>query len=115
MQLSARRLASLKAAGLSTISLSLDGLAEQHDALRQRPGALQQVTDAIARLLDDHFWNRFDVICCVNALNIEHLGPFTDHLARLGVPQVRLTPVFSRVERMPHRASCFQERNCATC
>lgn len=96
MQLRARRLASLKAAGLSTISVSLDGLAEQHDALRQRPGALQRVTDAIARLRDDRFWNRFDVICCVNALNIDHLGPFTDHLARLGVPQVRFTLVFFR-------------------
>ena len=96
MQLSARRIESLKAAGLSTISVSLDGLAEQHDALRQRPGAFHRVTEAISRLLDNRFWRQFDVICCVNALNIDHLGPFTDYLAGLGVPQVRFTPVFSR-------------------
>lgn len=96
MQLSARRIASLKAAGLSTISVSLDGLVDQHDALRRRPGAFRRVTAAISRLLDDRFWQKFDVICCVNALNIDHLGPFTSYLAKLGVPRVRFTPVFSR-------------------
>ncbi len=96
MPLSARRIASLEAAGLSTISVSLDGLAEAHDALRRRPGAFRRVTAAISRLIDSPFWRRFDIICCVNALNIDSLGPFTDYLAALGAPQVRFTPVFSR-------------------
>jgi radical SAM protein with 4Fe4S-binding SPASM domain len=96
MLLGERRIASLKAAGLSTISVSLDGPAESHDALRRCPGAFRQVTAAISRLVADQFWQRFDVICCVNALNVDHLAPFTDHLAALGVPQVRFTPVFSR-------------------
>jgi len=96
MALSARRLASLKAAGLSTISVSLDGLEAAHDALRRSPGAFRKVSAALSRLVVDRFWRRFDVICCVNALNIDELAPFTDHLAALGVPRVRFTPVFSR-------------------
>jgi len=96
MLLDASRLASLKAAGLATISVSLDGLADQHDALRLRPGAFSQVTAAIRRLVDAPFYRKFDVICCVSSLNIDHLEPFTDHLAALGVPRVRFTPVFSR-------------------
>ena len=96
MLLDAHRLASLKAAGLATISVSLDGLADQHDALRLRPGAFSQVTAAIRRLVDDPFYQKFDVICCVSTLNIDHLEPFTDYLAALGVPRVRFTPVFSR-------------------
>ena len=54
------------------------------------------MTAAIQRLVDDPFYEHFDVICCVNALNIDHLEAFTDHLAALGVPRVRFTPVFSR-------------------
>ena len=96
MLLDAPRLASLKAAGLATISVSLDGLADQHDALRLRPGAFERVTAAIRRLVADPFYRGFDVICCVSTLNIDHLGPFTDHLAALGVPRLRFTPVFSR-------------------
>lgn len=90
------RLASLKAAGLSTISVSLDGLEEAHDRLRRREGAFRKVTAALERLVADPFYAGFDVICCVSTLNIDGLAPFVDHLARLGVPQVRFTPVFSR-------------------
>ncbi|MBF0324489.1 MAG: radical SAM protein [Alphaproteobacteria bacterium] len=96
MLLDADRLASVKAAGLSTISVSLDGLEAEHDSLRQHPGAFRRVSDALARLVADPFTRAFDVICCVSTLNIDRLAPFVDHLARLGVPQVRFTPVFSR-------------------
>ncbi|MBI5165688.1 MAG: radical SAM protein [Magnetospirillum sp.] len=90
------RLASLKAAGLATISVSLDGLEADHDSLRRHPGAFAQVVAALRRLIGDPFYNGFDVICCVSTLNIERLAPFVDFLAEIGVPRVRFTPVFSR-------------------
>jgi len=96
MLLKPARLASLKAAGLRTISVSLDGLEAEHDALRRCRGASRKVVAAIERLTDDPFYERFDVICCVSPLNVDRLEPFTDRLAALGVPQVRFTPVFSR-------------------
>jgi radical SAM protein with 4Fe4S-binding SPASM domain len=96
MLLKPARLASLKAAGLRTISVSLDGLEAEHDALRRCPGAFHRVVAAIERLTADPFYERFDVICCVSPLNVDRLEPFTDRLAALGVPQVRFTPVFSR-------------------
>ena len=96
MLLDAARLASLKAAGLSTISVSLDGMATAHDALRRHQGAFQQVCRTLDLLVADPFYQAFDVICCVSTLNIDSLEPFVDHLAALGVPQVRFTPVFSR-------------------
>lgn len=94
--LNRERLASLKSAGLSTLSVSLDGLEADHDNLRQRQGAFRQVTAALRRVVSDPFYQTFDVICCVNTLNIDRLSPFTDFLAGLGVPRVRFTPVFSR-------------------
>lgn len=96
MLLDARRLGSLKAAGLTTISVSLDGPEDAHDALRRRPGSYKKVVAAIERLVAERFWRGFDVICCVNTLNIDRLAPFVDTLAVIGVPQVRFTPVFSR-------------------
>jgi radical SAM protein with 4Fe4S-binding SPASM domain len=96
MLLKPARLASLKAAGLRTISVSLDGLAAGHDALRRCPGAFRKVVAAIERLTADPFYQRFDVICCVSPLNVDRLEPFVDFLAGLGVPQVRFTPIFSR-------------------
>ena len=96
MLLDEKRQESLKAAGLATIAVSLDGLEAQHDALRQRPGSFLRVSDALRRLVADPFWRTMDVICCVSQLNFDHLQPFVDYLAELGVPRVRLTPVFSR-------------------
>jgi radical SAM protein with 4Fe4S-binding SPASM domain len=96
MLLDARRLASLEAAGLSTISVSLDGLAPAHDALRRQPGAFARVSDALTRLVANPFYRNFDVICCVSSLNIHQLEPFVDYLAALGAPRLRFTPVFSR-------------------
>jgi len=96
MLLDAERLASLKAARLSTIAVSLDGLEDEHDALRQCNGAFRRVSEALIRLVADPFYDSFDVICCVSTLNINRLEPFVDYLGALGVPRLRLTPVFSR-------------------
>ncbi|MBY0429805.1 MAG: radical SAM protein [Rhodospirillales bacterium] len=90
------RVARLKAAGLKTISVSLDGLEADHDALRRRRGGWRQTVEGIGRLMDDRFWRAMDIICCVSRLNIDRLEPFIDILAGMGVPRVRFTPVFSR-------------------
>ena len=96
LMLDAKRLASLKAAGLSTIAVSLDGLAPEHDRLRDCPGAFRRVVGALERLVADPFYDAFDVICCVSTLNVDRLQGLVDFLAELGVPRVRFTPVFSR-------------------
>jgi radical SAM protein with 4Fe4S-binding SPASM domain len=86
----------LKRAHLKTISVSLDGIRQDHDALRNHPGCHDVVTTAIRRLLADRFYDKFDVICCVSSINIDHLDAFVDELLDMGVPAVRFTPVFSR-------------------
>lgn len=96
LMLDARRLASLKAAGLTTIAVSLDGLAPEHDRLRNCPGAFRRVVGALERLVADPFYQAFDVICCVSTINIDRLEALVTLLAGLGVPRVRFTPVFSR-------------------
>lgn len=86
----------LKQAQLKTISVSLDGTEVDHDKLRDRKGSYPIVTTAIRRLLEDRFFKKFDVICCVSRINIDHLDDFMEELLRLEIPAVRFTPVFSR-------------------
>jgi radical SAM protein with 4Fe4S-binding SPASM domain len=96
MLLSEPMIERLKKARLETISISLDGVAADHDALRNCAGSHATVTGAIRNLLADRFYRTFDVICCVSRINIDRLEPFVDELMRMGVPAVRFTPVFSR-------------------
>ena len=95
MLLSDKKIAELKNANLKTISVSLDGLEPHHDQLRNHQGSYQIVTKGIKRLLADRFFVAFDIICCVNSLNINHLGEFVESLIEMGVPRIRFTPIFS--------------------
>lgn len=96
MLLTREMITRLKKANLKTISISLDGTEEDHDALRNCTGSHRRATASIRRLLDDRFYQHFDVICCISSINIDHLEEFMDELYELKVPAVRFTPVFSR-------------------
>ena len=95
MLLSDKKIAELKNANLRTISVSLDGIEAHHDELRNQKGSYQIVTRGIKRLMADRFFDAFDIICCVNGLNIDHLDEFVEELIALEVPRVRFTPIFS--------------------
>lgn len=86
----------LKEAGLSTITVSLDGLAAEHDELRKCQGSHARAVNGIRQLMKERFWRKFDVICCVSKLNIDKLAPFLDEVVALGVPAIRFSPIFSR-------------------
>ena len=95
MLLSDSKIKELKDANLKTISVSLDGLEPHHDKLRNHKGSYKIVTAGIRRLMADRFFKAFDIICCVNGLNVDHLGEFVAELVEMGVPRVRFTPIFS--------------------
>lgn len=86
----------LKDARLATISVSLDGLEQEHDGLRNHAGAYQKVVARIRQLVAMPFYKKFDVICRVSNLNINTLEPFVRSLIALEVPALRFVPVFSR-------------------
>ena len=104
MLLTDKKIAQLKNANLKTISVSLDGLEAHHDELRNLKGSHKIVTRGIKRLMADRFFLSFDIICCVNGLNVNHLAEFVEELIELGVPRVRFTPIFShgRASENPH-------------
>ena len=88
MLLSRNVIKRLKEAHLKTISVSLDGIEADHEKLRHCKGSYQIVTSAIRNFLQDRFFEKFDVICCISKINIDHLEIFMEEVVKLGIPAV---------------------------
>ena len=79
----------LMAAGMGALTISLDGLGEDHDWMRGRKDAYARTIEAIGIAAKERRLN-FDVVTCVNQRNLPHLQEIHDLLAGLGVPQWRI-------------------------
>lgn len=88
-----RRLQSLMASGMHSITVSLDGFEEQHNWIRRHPQSFEKATAAI-RLLAQQKDILWDVVTCVNPRNYPHLKEFREYLVSLGVPAWRLFSIF---------------------
>lgn len=88
-----RRLQSLMASGMHSITVSLDGFEEQHNWIRRHPQSFEKATAAI-RLLAQQKDILWDVVTCVNPRNYPHLKEFKEYLVSLGVPAWRLFSIF---------------------
>lgn len=88
-----KRLASLMASGMHSITVSLDGFEEQHNWIRRHPQSFEKATQAIKLLAQqkDLLW---DVVTCVNPQSYPHLHEFKDFLVSLVVPAWRLFSIF---------------------
>ena len=91
--LDADRLKRLLASGMHSITISLDGLEEEHNWLRQAAGSFRHASEAI-RLLGqtpDLLW---DVVTCVHPRNYGQLEQIKEHLISLGTPRWRVFAIF---------------------
>ena len=88
-----KRLESLMASGMHSITVSLDGFEEQHNWIRRHPQSFAKAVDAIKLLAKqkDILW---DVVTCVNPRSYPHLEEFREFLVSLGVPAWRLFSIF---------------------
>jgi radical SAM enzyme (rSAM/lipoprotein system) len=80
---------SLLNAGLGALTLSLDGLEETHNWLRDTKNSFSKVNNAITLAASSTRLN-FDVVTCVNKRNILELQSVHDYLVRKGVKAWRL-------------------------
>lgn len=86
---------SLLNAGLGSLTISLDGLEDSHNWLRNSKNSYSKADQAISLAVSSSRLN-FDVVTCVNKKNIYELESIYDHLAVKGVKAWRLftiTPV----------------------
>ncbi len=88
-----RRLNSLMASGMHSITVSIDGPENEHNWIRRHPQSFEKATKAIKLLTQqkDLLW---DVVTCVNPRNYPTLPQFKDYLVELGVPAWRLFGIF---------------------
>ena len=91
--LDAKRLESLMAAGMHSVTVSLDGLEGDHNWLRQHDGSFGKATEAIRLLAaqNDVLW---DVVTCVNPRNYGQLEQIKEYLISLGTKRWRLFAIF---------------------
>ncbi len=80
---------SLLNAGMGALTLSLDGLAESHNWLRNSSSSFERVSQAINLAASSSRLN-FDVVTCVNRRNIAELEQICDFLVEKGLKAWRL-------------------------
>lgn len=88
-KLTPARAAQLADIGLDRLQVSLDGFAEQHDALRQWPGLFDRVLRTIGTATTAGL--SVNVCCTVNVLNADTLEDFVCLLAGVGIKRLNLS------------------------
>lgn len=93
LYLSRERLQALLKAGLHSLTLSLDGLKEEHNWMRGHTESFQRVDNALSMLVQlPHL--TFDVVTCVTPRNYNQMADIRDYLIEKGVARWRMFSVF---------------------
>lgn len=80
-------------AGLHTMTISMDGLGDEHNWMRGNKHSFEMVSQAID-LLVSHPEIKFDILTCVNRRNYPHLDAIKQFLIDKGVKNWRVVAVF---------------------
>ena len=94
--LDSKRLKSLLNAGMSAVSLSLDGFELEHNKLRQSSFSFQKTLSAITEVVKiaEKSLLSYDIITCVNRFNFNSLEKFRDFLISQKVKHWRIFSIF---------------------
>ena len=87
------RYSRLLQSGLHSMTISLDGLQENHDWMRGRKNSFEKASKAIKMVVDSKAI-AFDVVTCVNRRNLSELPAIKEHLIGLGLKEWRLFSIF---------------------
>lgn len=93
--------ARLRANGLDTISISIDGTQATHDTFRGRAGSFERACRAVRALLKQPGL-AVEVITCVSRQNLDELPEIYKVVRGLGVPRWRTETVFPRGRAASH-------------
>lgn len=79
-----------RAAGMRSVAVSLDGLEEDHDWLRGRPGSFARASATLRRLAADPSLEVVDAITCVTPRVLPRLDDVREHVRSLGLRRWRV-------------------------
>ena len=88
-----KRYRALRAAGMHTATVSLDGLCEEHNFMRGNKQSYTRAIDALRMMGADEGFV-FDVVTCVNSRNVQQLDEIKEVLVEIGVTRWRLFTIF---------------------
>lgn len=80
----------MKTSGMTTISISLDGLEKSHDEFRGINGSYQKIIENIKKLKEANFLNYLQVTTVVNKLNINELEDMYALIQQLQIDSWRI-------------------------
>lgn len=78
-----------KNSGMHSITVSLDGLKDNHNWLRGKKDSFKKATNTIKMLIADPFYSAMDVITCVNKRNLNELDELYQYLKSIGLKSWR--------------------------
>ena len=81
--------------GMQSVTISVDGLPDQHDWLRGRSGSYDRAIRAL-RLLKEYPPIFYDAVTCVHPGNLEQLPALAKNLEEIGLPSWRFFSIFPR-------------------
>ena len=93
MGLDHKRLERLTKAGLSSITISIDGFADTHNAMRRNPLSFDRAVNALRAIIATPRLN-YDVVTCVTPENFADLAKFKELLIAEGCAAWRIFTVF---------------------
>ncbi len=93
LHLTPQRFHDLLQAGMHSMTVSLDGLEEDHNWMRGNPHSFRKVSEAIDMLVQTPDFV-FDIVTCVNHRNYPKLEEIKEFLIQKGVRRWRLFSIF---------------------
>lgn len=110
LAMTADRLDKLMAAGLRSVTISLDGLEESHNIMRGHPKSFRNAFDAIKLLITKEDEIIFDVVTCVSARTFGELEAVKEMLIKAGVKKWRIFTVFPIGRATQHKELQLQPK-----
>ena len=83
----------MKNAGMGTVSVSIDGLFEDHENLRRLPGAFPHIMDMIIKMDRERFLDTIQITTVVTRKNIDSLETMLEYFQQFPVDSWRLAIV----------------------
>lgn len=84
------KIALMKASGMKTITISLDGLQETHNNLRHIPDGFNRVIDALKMLKQANFLDCLQITFTANHKNVYEFPEIYRIMRRIGIDSIRL-------------------------
>ena len=81
----------MKASGMKTITVSLDGLKETHDSLRHLPGSYDKIIEALKKLKAAAFLDHLQVTFTANKRNVYEFEELYKILNPIGLDSIRVS------------------------